>query len=45
VEVTIGCIEVTALCAPAAERRASKPRKASMSLEDYLARRQGRARE
>jgi hypothetical protein len=45
VEVTIGCIEVTALSAASAERRASKPRKASMSLEDYLARRQGSPRE
>jgi hypothetical protein len=45
VQVTIGCIEVTALSAAPAERRAPKPRKASMSLEDYLTRRQGRRRE
>jgi hypothetical protein len=44
VQVTIGCIEVTTLSAPA-ERRASKPRKASMSLDNYLAARQRGRRE
>jgi hypothetical protein len=40
VHVTIGRIEVTALTAPAPAKRASQPRKPSMSLQDYLAHRQ-----
>jgi hypothetical protein len=41
VQVTIGRIEITALSAPPPARRASQPRKPSMSLQDYLAQRQG----
>ena len=44
VHVTIGRIEVTAVTAPQAQPRPSSPRKPSMSLNDYLARRQGRDR-
>lgn len=40
VQVTIGRIEVTAVTAPAPPKRASLPRKPTMSLDDYLARRQ-----
>jgi hypothetical protein len=40
VQVTIGRIEVTAATAPAPPKRASLPRKPTMSLDDYLARRQ-----
>jgi hypothetical protein len=40
VQVTIGRIEVTAATAPAPPQRASLPRKPTMSLDDYLARRQ-----
>ena len=40
VQVTIGRIEVTAMTAPAPPQRASLPRKPTMSLDDYLARRQ-----
>lgn len=41
VQVTIGRIEVTALTSPQPARRASQPRKPSLSLRDYLAQRQG----
>ena len=44
VHVTIGRIEVTAVTAPQAQPRPSSPRKPPMSLNDYLARRQGRDR-
>lgn len=44
VHVTIGRIEVTAVTTPQAPPRPSSPRKPSMSLSDYLARRQGRDR-
>ena len=40
VHVTIGRIEVTAVSAAPAPRRAAMARKPSMSLDDYLARRQ-----
>jgi hypothetical protein len=42
VHVTIGRIEVSAAAAPA--KRAPAPRKQTMSLDDYLARRQGKER-
>jgi hypothetical protein len=42
VHVTIGRIEVTALSQPAQVKRAPAARQPSMSLEDYLARRQRR---
>jgi hypothetical protein len=44
VHVTIGRIEVTALTAAAPAKRAPAERKQTMSLDDYLARRQGRDR-
>lgn len=44
VHVTIGRIEVTAVTTPQAQPRPSSPRKPSMSLNDYLARRQWRDR-
>jgi hypothetical protein len=40
VQVTIGRIEVTAVAAPPAPKRKAAPRQPSMSLEEYLARRQ-----
>jgi hypothetical protein len=42
VHVTIGRIEVTAVTAAPAQRRAATTRKPAMSLDDYLARRQRR---
>jgi hypothetical protein len=42
VQVTIGRIEVTALTQAAPANRPAAPRKLAMSLDDYLARRQGR---
>jgi hypothetical protein len=42
VQVTIGRIEVTALTQAAPAKRPAAPRKPAMSLDDYLARRQGR---
>jgi hypothetical protein len=44
VHVTIGRIEVTAVTTPPQPKRAPVPRKPSMSLDDYLARRQRRER-
>ena len=41
VHVTIGRIEVTAVTAPPAPKRVPSSRKASMPLQDYLARRRG----
>ena len=40
VQVTIGRIEVTAMAAPPAPKRKTGPRPPSMSLQEYLARRQ-----
>jgi hypothetical protein len=42
VQVTIGRIEVTALGAPPAPKRKTAARQPSMSLQEYLARRQGK---
>jgi hypothetical protein len=42
VQVTIGRIEVTAVTASPVPKRKSAPRQPSMSLQDYLSRRQGR---
>ena len=44
VQVTIGRIEVTALVQAAPSKRAAPPRKPTLSLDDYLARRHGRER-
>jgi len=42
VQVTIGRIEVTAVAAPPASKRKTAPRQPSMSLQEYLTRRQGK---
>jgi hypothetical protein len=42
IHVTIGRIEVTSLTQAALAKRPGAPRKPALSLDDYLARRQGR---
>lgn len=43
VHVTIGRIEITAVHAPSAVKPASRPEKKTMSLDEYLAKRNGRS--